>query len=168
MMCSHTGSLMSFGHGAQHTKSSKQKLITKNSTEAKLVRVSEKLPYNIWMMNFLEYQVIVLEKSILYQDNQSAIYMELNGWNSCTETPRHINFGTPLYKKGRTIGTVGDCILSHRRDDIDFFTKPLQGSVFTKFRNQVMGHAPLLLSVTPSVSQEMKECVEVEDNSMQD
>ena len=89
MMCSHTGGLMSFGHGAQHTKSSKQKLITKNSTEAKLVRVSEKLPYNIWIMNFLEYQVIVLEKSILYQDNQSAIYMEVNGRTSCTETPRH-------------------------------------------------------------------------------
>ena len=54
-MCSHTGGTMSFVTGVIHTKSSKQKLNTKSSTEAELVGVSEYLPYHIWLVNFLIY-----------------------------------------------------------------------------------------------------------------
>ena len=51
---SHTGGTMSFGVGVIHTKSSKQKLNTKSSTEAELVAVSEYLPYHIWVVNFMK------------------------------------------------------------------------------------------------------------------
>ena len=90
-MKSHTGGAMSFGHGALHTRSSKQKLSTKNSTEAELFGVSDYLPYNIWMSNFLNEQGYDLKSNALYQDNQSAIRMEVNGRNSCTGNSRHIN-----------------------------------------------------------------------------
>ena len=52
-MRSHTGGIISLAWGALHTKSSKQKLNVKNSTEAELVGMSEYVPYNIWLVNFL-------------------------------------------------------------------------------------------------------------------
>jgi hypothetical protein len=47
-MRSQTGGAMSLGWGTLHARSSKQKLNTKSSTEAKLVGLSEYIPYNIW------------------------------------------------------------------------------------------------------------------------
>ena len=69
---------MSFGIGDLHTKSTKQKLNTKSSTEAELVGVSEYLPYHIWSINFLEHQGYRVEKKLLFQDNESTIKMEAN------------------------------------------------------------------------------------------
>ena len=90
-MRSHTGGTMSFGTRIIHSKSSKQKLNTKSSTEAELVGVSDYLPYNIWLMNFLKEQGYTLTKNVLYQDNQSAMKMELNGRNSCTGNSQHVD-----------------------------------------------------------------------------
>ena len=75
-MQSHTGGTMSFRTGIIHTKSSKQKLNTRKSTEVELVAVSNFLPYHIWMGNFMKSQGYALKKKILFQDNQSAIKME--------------------------------------------------------------------------------------------
>ena len=90
-MHSHTGGCMSFGLGTIHAKSSKQKLNTKNSSEAELVGVSEYMTYNIWLINFLHEQGYQINPNILLQDNQSAIRMEKNGRNSCTGNSRHID-----------------------------------------------------------------------------
>ena len=78
-MRSHMGGIMSLCAGVLHTRSSKQKLNTKSSTEADLVGVSKYLPYHIWWVNFLEYQGYCTENKIICQDNQSAIKMEKNG-----------------------------------------------------------------------------------------
>ena len=90
-MRSHTGGAMSMGWGVLHSKSRKQKLNTKSSTEAELVGVSEYLPHNIWLMNFMEAQGYKVKHNILYQDNESANKMEKNGCNSCTGNSRHIS-----------------------------------------------------------------------------
>ena len=49
----------------------------------------------------------------------------------------------------------------------DFFTKSPQGSMSIKLKNQIMGHSTLTPSIDAVDSHEMKECVEVEDNSTQ-
>ena len=90
-MRSHSGGAMSFGTGILHGKSTKQKLNTKSSTEAELVAVSDYIPYHIWMIIFLTQQGYEIENKVLYQDNQSAIKMEVNRRNSCTGNSRHIN-----------------------------------------------------------------------------
>ena len=90
-MRSQTGGTMSFGWGVLHGRSSKQKLNTKSSTEAELVGMSEYLPYNIWLLNFLHAQGCKVHSNILYQDNQSTIRMAKNGRNSCTGNSRHID-----------------------------------------------------------------------------
>ena len=49
---SHTAGSMSFGYGMVHCKYSKHKMNTKIPTEDKVVRVSDYVPYNIWICLF--------------------------------------------------------------------------------------------------------------------
>ena len=74
-----TGGCMSMGWGVIHGKSGKQKLNAKSSTEAEIIGVAEYLPYNIWLIMFLEAQGYKLRNNVLFQDNQSAIKMEKMG-----------------------------------------------------------------------------------------
>ena len=87
----HTVGCMSFGYMMVHFKSSKQKLNTKSSTEAKLVGVSDYLPYNIWICLFVGAQGYDIKQNILFQDNHSAINMDKNRKKSCTGKSRHID-----------------------------------------------------------------------------
>ena len=139
-MRSHTGGMMSFGIGALHTKSTKQKLNTKSSTEAELVGVSEYLPYHIWLINFLEHQGYKVKEKLLFQDNESTIRMEVNGRNSCTGNSRHVDIRFFFIHDRVRDGKVKVVYCPSEKMVADFFTKPLQGSLFKKFRASVMGH----------------------------
>jgi hypothetical protein len=138
-MRGHTGGAMSFGWGVAHEKASKQKINTKSSTESEVVGVSEHVPHKIQMINFLGAQGCNLKKCVLCQDNQSAIKMEKNGRNSCNGNSRHISiryfFVKDRVDKGEfTIEHCpAECMLA------DYFTKPLQGALFTKFRAVIIG-----------------------------
>ena len=138
-MRSHTGGAMSFGWGVVHAKSSKQKLNTKSSTEEEVVGLSEYLPYNIWFLNFLDAQGYTIKNNIVYQDNQSAMRMEKNGRNSCTGNSRHIHIKY-FFVKDRVDNNelkIQYCPTAEML--ADFFTKPLQGALFKKFRDVIMG-----------------------------
>ncbi len=139
-MKSHTGGAISFGRGVIHAKSSKQKINTKSSTEAELVGVSEYLPYHIWIENFLKNQGYNLRKKLLYQDNESAIKMEVNGQNSCTGNSRHVDIRYFFVHDRVKTGNIKVVYCPTERMLADFFTKPLQGGLFKKFRNAVMGY----------------------------
>jgi hypothetical protein len=51
---SHTGGMLSFGGGALHGASLKQRLNTKSSTESELVTVNDILPQVLWTRYFLK------------------------------------------------------------------------------------------------------------------
>ena len=61
-----------------YVQSSKQKLNTNISTEAKLVGVDNLLTQVIWTRYFLKEQGYMIHHNIIYQDNQSAIRLEKN------------------------------------------------------------------------------------------
>ena len=90
-MRSHTGGIISLGHGVISSKSSKQKINTKSSTEAELVGACDFIPNTLWVKWFLEKQGYNIQTNIFYQDNQSAILLEKNGKQSSGEKSRHIN-----------------------------------------------------------------------------
>ena len=140
-MKSHTGGVMSFGLGGFVCKSSKQKLNTKSSTEAELVGASDYLPNTIWMQNFLRAQGYSMEESIFMQDNESAMKLETNGRMSAGQKSRHIEIRY-FWIKDRTEANgikINHCpTLSMLAD---FFTKPLQGHLFRRFRD-VYGPLP--------------------------
>eukprot|EP00980_Cylindrotheca_fusiformis_P013759 scaffold3544_cov68-Cylindrotheca_fusiformis.AAC.1 len=89
---SHTGAVMTWGDGAVQTVSRHQKLNTRSSTEAELVGVDDVATHILWTKLFLEKQGYVIEKNILYQDNQSAIsLLETNGRKSAGQRSRALN-----------------------------------------------------------------------------
>jgi hypothetical protein len=90
-MKSHTGGVMSLGRGTIMCKSTKQKLNTKSSTEAEFVGASDCLPNTIWAKMFLESQGHKIKTNTLFQDNQSAMKLEVNGRASCGQKSRHID-----------------------------------------------------------------------------
>lgn len=152
-MKGHTGGATSFGTGVVNTKSTKQKLNTKSSTESELVGVSEYLPHCIWFLYFLEQQGYPLDKNVIFQDNVSAIRMEQNGRNSCTGNSRHINIRFFFIKDRVDSEEVSVCYCPTESMLGDFYTKALQGSLFNKFRNVIMGYSKITTIMPPNISQ---------------
>ena len=122
------------------SKSTKQKLNTKSSTEAEVVGASDYLPSTIWAMKFMEHQGHPITTSYYEQDNQSAMKLEKNGRASVQQKLHHIDIHyfwiTDCIKKEGI--TIRYCPTEQMLSD--FLTKPLQGSLFRKFRDVLLGH----------------------------
>ena len=84
-MKSRTGWDISMVYSIIHGKPLRQKININSSLEAELLGVSEFIPYNLWLMMFLEYQGYSLD------DNESEIPMGKNGRNSYTRNLQHIS-----------------------------------------------------------------------------
>ena len=78
------------GRGSIISISKNQKLNTKNSTEAELIRAEDAMPQMLWIMYFLEAQGYGIGGDILYQDNMSAVLLEKNRKKSSTKNTNHI------------------------------------------------------------------------------
>jgi hypothetical protein len=137
---SHTGGVMSWGRGCALTMCSKQKLNTKSSTEAELIGLSDYLNNIIWARMFLGAQGYEIKRTTIYQDNESAMKLAMNGRLSSGRLTRHID-NRYFWIKDRL--KSDDMEIEHCRTHLmiaDFFTKPLQGSLFKKLRAVIMGH----------------------------
>ncbi len=86
----HTGVGMSFGQGMAMSYSWKQKNNTKSSTKAELVGVDDSLGYIRWARYFMMEQGFEMEASLNYQDNMSAMLLEMNGKVSSSKRTKHI------------------------------------------------------------------------------
>ena len=140
---SHTGGMMTLGKGATYATSTRQRINTISSTEAETVAIHEVLPQVLWTRYFLESQGYGVEESIIHQDNQSAILLAKNGRGSSSKRTRHINiryFFVADRVASREVKIeycpTGEMIA-------DYFTKPLQGTLFKKFRDCIMNNDPL-------------------------
>jgi hypothetical protein len=158
-MKSHTGGTMMMGKGAIHCTSTKHKMNAKSSTEGEIVAVNDVMPQILWTRYFLEAQGYDVSDSIVYQDNQSAILLEKNGKASSGRRTRHINIRYFFVHDRVEAGEVsiqycptGDMIA-------DFFTKPLQGSLFKKLRDQIMNVNP----ASYDGSQDCRSVLEISD-----
>jgi hypothetical protein len=136
---SHTGAAMTMGRGSIQSLSRKHKLNTRSSTEAELVAVDDASVMILWTKLFMEAQGYEIEKNILYQDNKSAILLETNGKKSSGKRTRALNIRYFLITDQVEMGNV--CIEYCPTDEMvgDFYTKPLQGEKFRKFRDNVLG-----------------------------
>ena len=160
-MRSHTGGTMSLGRGVLNTMSAKQKLNTKSSTEAEVIGASDYLPKNIWARMFLQAQGHDLDNNVFFQDNMSAMKLERNGLRSCGKKSRHIDV-RHFWIMDRIRSDDIDLRHCPTEDMLaDYFTKPLQGAMFRRFRSVIMGWEPISILFTKSSdSAESKERVE--------
>jgi hypothetical protein len=136
---SHTGAVMTLGKGAMQSIARKQKMNVRSSTEGELVAVDNAATMILWTKLFLEAQGYDVEKNIVYHDNKSAIFLETNGKKSLGKQTRALNicyfFITDQVEKGNS--QIEHCGTDNMAGD--FFTKPLQGEKFQRFRNNILG-----------------------------
>ena len=136
---SHTGSCVVIGDvGAVHCKSSKQQIVTKSSTEAELVGLSDSANQGIHVRNFLIAQGYTLGPTIIYQDNMSCVALVERG-RSAAERTRHIDIRY-FWVKERV--DTGEAIILHMGTEdmyANLLTKPLQGSQFIAERKGLTG-----------------------------
>ena len=142
-MKSHTGGTMSMGKGSIYSTSTKQKLVTRSSTEAEVVAVHDVMPQLMWTGgHFLLEQGFCVKESLLYQDNTSSILIEKNGQSSCLKQTCHMNIRYFFVKD--QVDSKRVCIEHCPTADMiaDYFTKPLQGAPFRKLRDLIMNIDP--------------------------
>jgi hypothetical protein len=90
----------------------------------------------------MEAQGYQVQDNIFFQDNKSTILLEKNGKALSSKHTKHVNiwyfFITDRVNKGNV------SLVWHLTGDMirDFMTKPLQGALFHKFRDQIMGVVP--------------------------
>ena len=137
-MKGHSGAMITVGTGPVSVSSKKQGLVTKSSTEAELVALSDMLSMVIWTREFLQEQGYAMATGIIYQDNKSTIAMANRGTSNSPRT-RHISIRY-FFVKDRI--DSGEVVIEHMGTEhmlADGMTKPLQGEQFRAWRRGVMG-----------------------------
>ena len=135
---SHTGSAIVIGiAGPVHVKSSKQKIVTKSSTEAELVGLSDAAAQAIHARNFIEAQGYKTAPLTIYQDNMSTIALIKRG-EPCSDRSRHISIRR-FWLKERVDGSEVVIVHKDTADMIaNLLTKPVQGRQFLKERHKAL------------------------------
>lgn len=127
---SHTGSCVVIKDvGAVHCKSSKQSIVTKSSTEAELIALSDSANQGLYMRSFLMSQGYNVGPVVIYQDNTSCMALVERG-RSGAERTRHISIRY-FWVKERV--EKGEVIIIHKGTKdmyANVLTKPLQGAQF--------------------------------------
>ena len=130
--------MLTLGKGAVYSTSTRLKINTKSSIETELVAPGEVLTQAIWCKNFIQEQLNIENRITLLQDNMSAILLGKNGISSSGKNMRHLSIRAfwiaDQVKKG-------ELTIEHEPTEemvADFYTKPLQGAAFAKFRKIIM------------------------------
>ena len=138
MIIKATPACLSFGRACPVNISSKQKINTRSSTEAELVAINDAMALVLWCRLFIMGQGFNMHDNIVYQDNQSTMLLGNNGRHSSGKKTRHIEIRYYFMadhvkrKNIRLEYCPTEAMIS------DFFTKPLQGSQFRKFRDFIL------------------------------
>ena len=96
------------------------------------------MPMLLWTNYFLEAQGYGVNITILYQDNQSAILLERNGKRSSGKQTKHLNIQYFFISDRVSRGELSVQYCNTLEMVGDYFTKPLQGKLFYKFRSIIM------------------------------
>ena len=135
---SHTGATMTLGEGTLCSVSTKQKVMSRSSTEAELVSLDDVISKVLWSKLFIEAQGYKVKTTVIYRDNTSSMKLEQNGKASSGKRTRHFNikyfYITDLIQRNEVQIEYcpTDAMIA------DYMTKPLVGAKFFHFREQIM------------------------------
>jgi hypothetical protein len=136
---SHTGSCIVVGRTeAVHCKSAKQQIVTKSSTEAELVALSDSASQGLHTRSFIMAQGYECGPMTVYQDNMSCMALIKRGWSAAVRT-RHIDIRY-FWVKERV--DMGEAVIKHLGTKdmyANLLTKPLQGMQFIAERDALTG-----------------------------
>jgi hypothetical protein len=141
-MRGNSGKGLSLGRVFPIVSSTNQKLNTRSSTETEIVGADNFMPVICWTRYFMKAQGYNVQDNTLVQDNKSSILLENYGKASSSKRTKHISiqyfFITDIVSKEEVLVVwcpTGDMIE-------DYATKQLQGALFRKFRDHIMGVVP--------------------------
>lgn len=137
----HTGLVLKWGNTTLMTLSRKQKIATKDSTEAELVGLSDTLVDVERTDEYMREQGIELEPPVIFQDNMSTIAL-VGSETSGNVRTRHLSARRAIvYEAAEVRKSV--CIKFLRTVEMvaDVLTKPLSGRLFYKFSEALMGRS---------------------------
>jgi hypothetical protein len=83
--------------------------------------------------------------------------LKQNGKASSRKRTRHINIRYSFIKNRIAKKQVAIQYCPTKQMVVDYFTKPLQGALFYKFRDQILGLAPM-----ETIHGDQKECVRIQ------
>lgn len=134
---SHSGLALMLGSAVIMVKSSKQKLMSKDSTEAELIALSDMLRYVDKCNCFMLAQGIKMKTPILCQDNTSTISLVTKGGGMWRNKYMRVR-----QESVRERVTAGDFTVEYVPTGemvADVLTKPLHGKLFEAMRHRVRG-----------------------------
>ena len=135
---SRTGMVIMMAGVAIGCWSSKQKLVTKSSTEAEIVGLSDGLTNAIWMREMVIGQGYKLGPTKIYEDNEGVIKIIKSG-RSPKHRTRHLNV-RHFFARDRE--NMGDIVLIYKPTKemiADIMTKPVTGQLFNNLSNKLIG-----------------------------
>jgi len=135
---SHGGVFISHNRGPVLVKCSKQKIVTKSSTEAELVTLSDAVSLAAYNIEFLKGQGYKVN-AVLHQDNTSCISLAENGRSNSDRT-KHIGIRYFFVKQYVDNGTMKIQHCPTLQMIADILTKPLQGELFRRLRDLLLGY----------------------------
>lgn len=131
---SHTGCSIVLGYGGPvYSKSSKQKIVTKSSTEAELVAVSDTATQLLHLRNFVIAQGYEVGPAVIYQDNMSCMALMKKG-KPTSERSRHISIRHFWVKERVDNKEIVVEHLGTAEMHSNILTKPVQGAQFVRER----------------------------------
>jgi hypothetical protein len=111
--------------------------VSKSSTEAELIGISDGLSTVLWVRNFMLAQGITVGPAVVWQDNKSTIALGEKGRSTSSRTKHiHIRY---FFVKDRI--DSGEIVLKYKPTEemvADALTKPLQGSLFKSLRTRLL------------------------------
>jgi hypothetical protein len=127
---SHTGCAIVLGEGGPlYAKSCKQKIVTKSSTEAEVVGLSDTASQAIHTRNFLRAQGYNIGPATIYQDNKSCMALIKRGGPG-SDRSRHIDIKYFWLAERVTNKEVTIKHLGTEKMFANVLTKPVQGRQF--------------------------------------
>ena len=126
---SHSGCAISLGRGPVYVASKGQKIVTKSSTEAELVALSDMASQAIHVRGFVSEQGHPMGPAVIHQDNMSCMALMKKG-GPCSERSRHIAIRRFWLKERSDLGEVKLEHLGTAEMYANVLTKPVVGEQF--------------------------------------
>ena len=134
---SHTGMVISVAGATVMCKSSKQRIVTRDSTESELVGASDRVSDVLQCDEFVKSLKFETEVPIVMQDNDSTIVL-LKGGKGKYRT-KHLKVRQAHFKELIDSGVIRVEYMSTKLMLADPLSKPLQGTLFRYLTSSVFG-----------------------------
>jgi hypothetical protein len=142
-----SGWFFTIGNNPISWRSQKQKAVALSTTEAEYMAAADATREAIWLQDILaELGLTNTNESVLYQDNQGAIFIENNTTNKART--KHIDVRYHFIRQHVQAGRINVEFCPSNRMTADILTKPLNTDAFIGHRAKLMNESPEVILAT--------------------